>query len=193
MPAFTDRQVEDTVRAALNRRNVKTVGETRLVIFDRSLLEDVHQDPRLSWRVTVGGSDSRQFFVDARTGQIAFRLCPEQSDREPVARVRPRHAGCRERRQCVRRSCYTFSDDVDVADEDSFNGIYNGDKDAVAALDHVKTTYAFFHENVNRHSYDDESSQVEVFLHADSQRRLAQRLSVDRVRHRLGLARYRRA
>jgi hypothetical protein len=46
----------------------------------------------------------------------------------------------------------------EVANESSFDPAYNADPEAVLANEHAQTSYAFFHENFNWHSYDDSYS-----------------------------------
>ncbi len=82
IPSVTPRMAEQSAKADVLSHTpgvaVTIGGQTALVIFDRSLWANVASDPRLAWRVNVGGTQGWTYFVDAQTGVILHRLSYEQ-------------------------------------------------------------------------------------------------------------------
>jgi len=73
-PSIANTDAEALARADLGLpADAPIVGETTLMVFDLSLIEDVAPDPHLVWRVTFG-SVPAQVFVDAHTGKVAHKI-----------------------------------------------------------------------------------------------------------------------
>lgn len=136
-----------------------------LIIYDSSIFAESERNPRLAWRITMNRS-AYISFVDAHDGEIIGRRPVEQShggdlddfnfdlqDAEGEANARDDH-------------CFNLSDDVTIADEDDWNTDYNNDLDAVWANWFARDCWAWFHRVFAWHSYDNDSSELEVFVHS---------------------------
>ena len=166
-PAILERQAETIVRQQLERLDLRLAAPTILMIYDRSLLDSsVRPNPRLAWRVTLERGDTKQVFVDAHTGRVLLILPSAFDNGGSLHDFDLDMQDAEDEANAADDLCFWGSDDVDVADEDGFNHDYDDDLDAVRGFEHIKNVYAFFHNNFNRHSYDDESSQIELFIHS---------------------------
>ncbi len=155
-PAIDARAAKEAVRLLLERRfgvSGAALGEPRLEIFDRGLLEGRRGWPRLAWFVEARATDLREFvWVDAAGGSVLLHFS-QLTD----ARVREVY-------------------DADDPDD----GIYNvlpgmpvrgegdpptGDADADAAYDFSGDTYDYFFDEHGRDSYDDAGTPLRSSVH----------------------------
>ncbi len=167
-PSIPEARAEAIARRELERLGAHLAGPTKLMLFDRSLLDpNATPEPHLAWRVVLGpASDTNQVFVDAHTGQVLLTLPSTYDSGTSLHGLDLDMQDAEDEANAADDNCYWGSDDVTVADEDDFNSDYNNDPDAVMGFAHIKGIYAFFHENFNRHSYDNDFSQVELFIHS---------------------------
>ncbi|MCI0387303.1 MAG: M4 family metallopeptidase [Acidobacteria bacterium] len=155
------------VRRRLERPDASIAAPTRLMVFDRSLFDPtVSSQPRLAWRVTLEQGKNKNVFVDAHSGEILLSLPSAYDGGSPLHGLDLDMKDAEDESMAQDSNCYWWSDDVDVANENYFNTSYNNDPDAVQGFDFIKGIYGFFHENFNRHSYDNDFSQVELFIHS---------------------------
>lgn len=132
-----------------------------LLIYDERLFTDAPLDPHLGWKVTMKFA-AHDVVVDAHSGAIVARLAIERAhgfdldiqDAEFEANSK-------------QHKCYRTSTDTDVADEDDFNSDYNGNIDAVLANRYSRDCWNFFHDTFGWHSYDDDESQMEIFIQSN--------------------------
>lgn len=166
-PNIFEREAEAIVRQQLELQNAGLAAETTLMVFDRSLLDSsARRNARLAWRVTLDKGEIQQVFVDAHTGRLLLILPSVLDSGGSLHGFDLDMRDAEDEANAQDDNCYWGSDDVDVADEDEFNSDYNDDPDAVKGFAHIKNVYAFFHNNFNRHSYDDEYSEIELFIHS---------------------------
>jgi hypothetical protein len=57
IPSVSPREAEDIARDDVGLPGAPIFGETGLLVFDRSLLEDVPSDPHMAWEVTLSDRD----------------------------------------------------------------------------------------------------------------------------------------
>jgi len=163
-PALTAREAEDNARSELGNERASIAGETRLMIFDRSLFEDVTPDPKLVWRVTLQDGEKWQLFVDAQNGEILlkepFSIAGYELDLEDA-----------NYNSADKSNCYwTTTDDDKIGDAAGIKKSYVDpprDDDAVNTWWHARNVYAFFRSNFGIDSYDNDGSVIEVYVHAD--------------------------
>ena len=164
-PSLTAAQAEQAAARALGRRTLRTAAPTRLMVFDRGLLDSATpSQPRLAWRVSVemGG----EVLVDAKTGETLLTLPERMDNGSPLHGFDLDMQDAEDEANAADDNCYWGSDDVDVATEGGyFNSDYVTDFDAVLGYAYIKDVYGFYH-GLKRHSYDDAFSQVEVFIHS---------------------------
>jgi Zn-dependent metalloprotease len=167
-PQISEETTTAIARRGLERETARLVAPTKLFVFDRSLLDaNATPEPHLAWRVVLGPtSDANHVFVDAHTGRVLLMLPSTYDTGPPLHGLDLDMQDAEDEANAEDDNCYWGSDDVTVADEDDFNSDYNNDPDAVQGFKHIKGVYAFFHENFNRHSYDDDFSQIELFIHS---------------------------
>src|SRR6185369_9292489 len=73
-PSIANTDAEALARTALGLpADAPVVGETTLMVFDPSLIDQVPPAPHLVWRVTFGSTPA-QVFVDAHNGQIVRKI-----------------------------------------------------------------------------------------------------------------------
>lgn len=160
VPTLTSTEAEAIAHARSGIPLQPLLRPSQLMILDKSLLGIDNGQPRIAWLVTIGRGFHREMFVDAQTGQLLLCNNMEQSgfDFDLV--------DAEDEANSVDDSCFNLSDDVDVANEGWFNEDYLGDPDAVWANTYARQTWNFFHDNFGRDSYDNDGSQMEVFIHA---------------------------
>lgn len=167
-PRIFEERAEAIARRHLDRLGALRVAPPKLMLFDRSLLDsNATPEPHLAWRVVIGpASDTNQVFVDAHTEQVLLTLPSTYDSGLPLHGFDLDMNDAEDEANAQDDNCYWGSDDVTVADDLDFNSDYNNDPDAVKGFAHIKGIYSFFHETFNRHSYDDDFSQIELFIHS---------------------------
>lgn len=156
-------QAEEIARADLGLPDAPVAGTTTLMVFDQSMLDDVSPDPHLAWRVTFGGPDPWQVFVDAHTGQVLFKYSLAQ----PGAGLEDYDFEEFDARYGGPGDCYYFSGDH-IGDEDGLEDRWHSNPEAVAVWWFARDVYLFYHDTFGRHSYDNDDSQFEVYIRADA-------------------------
>jgi Zn-dependent metalloprotease len=165
-PAIGAEEAVAAARVATGLTEGKLIGETRLVVFDPALRQGLRLPaPRLAYRVCLAGPTLKRAFIDAATGDPLFVGGMVQENGGSL------HGFDYELWDAEEEStgygdCHWFSSDTHIASESDFNLDYNNDIDAVAAHFHIKQTYAFYHDKFNRHSWDGDFAQFEVFIHS---------------------------
>ena len=160
-PVITAREAENNARSNLRNDQASVVGETELMIFDKSLFEDVKPDPKLVWRVTLQSGETWKIFIDAQNGDILmkepFSIAGYELDLEDA-----------NYNSAMNSKCYwNTTDDDKIGDEDGFKKSYLNDVDAVNAWWYSRDVYNFFRNTFGRDSYDNDGGVVEVYVHAD--------------------------
>jgi Zn-dependent metalloprotease len=163
IPAISPREAEDIARSDVGQLDAPVFGETGLLVFDRSLLEDVPSDPHMAWEVTLSDRDPWRVFVDAHTGEVlhkyslagtSYDLDLEDANGATAADT----------------SCYwnTTANDP-IGDEDGMDPDYldGTEPQAVDAWWYSRYVYDFYLGNFGRDSYDDDGGQIEVYVHAN--------------------------
>ena len=121
--------------------------------------------PVLAWQVALGGADPTQALVDAQSGELLidspgtmehngfddYDLDLEDANFENAA-----DTGC---------YWWTGANDT-LGDEDGLNAAGQADPDAVELWTLAKNAYTFFHLVYDRHSYDNDGGQFELYLDA---------------------------
>lgn len=165
LPAIAPAEAEALARAALDLPDAPVIGSTTLMIFDQSLFDTMPPDPRLAWKVTFGGGDPWQAFVDAHTGEVLFRYVLSETggglsdyDYEEWDAVGTKAADSK---------CYWGAGPDSIGDEDGLEENYFNDVDAVNVWWYTRWAYLFFHDTFGLHSYDNDDTQIEVGIHAN--------------------------
>jgi Zn-dependent metalloprotease len=144
----------------IGQADPKQVGETTLVIFDPSMLEDVPPNPHLAWMLTFGSPDPWRIFVDAQTGAVLFKysLASQNGNWETDYDFEEFNAN-----DGGPWDCYWFSGDS-IGDEDGLERSYFSDEEAVGVWWYARDVYSFYHDTFGIHSYDHDDAQFEVFI-----------------------------
>ena len=167
-PTISAQQAEVVTQLALNTpQDAPTLSDSELTILDRSLVLDAPSEPRLVWKVIMAAAGNTwESFVDAHTEEVLLTLGLDQHGGGSLHDFDFDLQDAENEANASDDACYWGSDDVDIATESWFNSDYNNDPDATGANNHARNAYAFFHDNFNLHSYDNDGYQVEVFVHA---------------------------
>jgi len=167
-PGITDRDAEEIARTDLIQPNAPILGQTRLMVFDLSLIDGSSPDPRLVWRVTTGEDDLWRIFVDAHTGQVIFKTAITHSgdglDNYDFEEWDANGSNV------LNSNCYWKSGPSSIGSENGLDEEYHNDPDAVAAWWYARDAYLFYYDTFGRDSYDNKNSQIEVGIYADVQK-----------------------
>lgn len=162
VPGISNELAEEIIRDDLDLPDAPIFGQTRLMIFDRSLIEDAESDPHLVWRVAVGDKESWTGFVDAHTGEVLFKYEGTQShsggydlDLEDANGTNAQDTNC----------FWDTTADDQVGTESGLTQEGLSDPEAVALWNYSIAAYNFLHL-MNVHSYDNNDGQFELYIHA---------------------------
>ncbi len=159
-PQITRTDAETAAQTEADSPDAVILGNTQLVILDRSLLEEVESDPRLAWRVTLGQPVNVLMFIDALTSEVVFQygLALDALDLD-----------FKDANYTDNSACYFLSpDDQTIGDESGvLNAAYLADGDAVNGYQFSFDVYDFFLTNFRRSSYNGTGGGVEVYVHAN--------------------------
>jgi Zn-dependent metalloprotease len=159
-PAISPREAEEIARDDVDQPGAPIFGETGLLVFDQSLLDDVPPDPHMAWEVTLGDRDPWQVFVDAHTGEVLFKYPLTDTydlDLEDANGATAADTGC----------YWWTTDDDEIGNENGFtDSDYLSDQQAVDAWWYSKYVYDFYLNTFGRDSYDNDDGQIEVYVHA---------------------------
>jgi Zn-dependent metalloprotease len=161
-PAISPGQAENIARDDVGLPGAPIFGETGLLVFDRSLLEDVPSDPHMAWEVTLSDRDPWRVFVDAHTGEVLFKhgltVTDKSLDLEDANGANANDTAC----------YWNTTDDDWIGDEDGLDTDYHDDPDAVNAWWYYQWVYDFYLNNFNRDSYNDDGGELEVYVHSST-------------------------
>jgi len=162
IPAISPREAEDIARDDVALPGAPIFGETGLLVFDPSLLEDVPSDPHMAWEVTLGDREPWRVFVDAHTGEVLFKHSLRVSDKDlDLEDANGANAGD--------TGCYWWTNDDDpIGDEDGVIEEYLGDQQAGNAWWYYHWAYDFYLNNFGRDSFDDDGAELEVYVHSST-------------------------
>jgi Zn-dependent metalloprotease len=159
VPAVERPQAERTAIATVGDRVASVIGQTRLVVFNRAGAPSGRQ-PRLAWRVTLRGGETRRVFVDAHTGALLESATLAKYDFDLDLESAENDANGDD------DDCFWGSDDTTAGDEDGLEDEFANDPDAVNAFNASKSTYSFYNNTFSRDSYDNDANEIEVFIHS---------------------------
>jgi hypothetical protein len=118
--------------------------------------------PRLAYRVTL--DDGSQYLIDAHTGESLLEhgirkdsigLTEYELDLEDA------NGGTAEDTNCYNPTTI----DDDIGDEDGLDTDFHSDDDAVAAWFAARRTYETFHDEFDRHSFDNDHAEIVAYVH----------------------------
>jgi Zn-dependent metalloprotease len=133
-------------------------GQTTLMVFDRSLFEDLPSDPHLAWRVNFGAPDAWRVFVDADTGEVLLKYPLVVAEEKPLYELplttfsisdhnawTPLQVG-ENTYQYGTSDCYNelIPSQYYIGSNNYFNTSYQSDFDAVAAWYYIYQTLQFY-------------------------------------------------
>ncbi|MFO1501661.1 MAG: M4 family metallopeptidase [Verrucomicrobiota bacterium] len=130
-----------------------------LMVYDQSLFAPTPLDSHLCWKIRINYADS-ELMVDAHSGEIVARLPLFRSHGFDLDIQDAEHEA-----NAQSDKCFNTSTDTDVADEDDFDSDYDNDLDAVLANRFARDCWFYFHDVFGWHSYDNDQSQLEIFIH----------------------------
>ena len=171
-PELTDAEAEDAARRALEldgRDVAPALARTHLVVFAPELLPGDSPTrssaPRLAWQVALGGAQPAQAVIDASSGQL-YSLSPGINTHDGFddysLDLEDANGNNASNSDCY----WDTSDDDTLGDEDGLNSDGQADSEAVELFGLSKDSYKFFHDKFNRHSYDGDGGQFELYVHA---------------------------
>lgn len=160
IPGISPREAEDIARDDVDLAEAPIFGETGLLVFDPSLLDDVPPDPHMAWQVTLGDRDPWQVFVDAHTAEVLFKY--------PLTDAYDLDLEDANGANAASTNCYwNTTDDDEIGNENGFtDSDYLSDQQAVNAWWYSKYVYNFYLNTFGRDSYDNDDGQIEVYVHA---------------------------
>jgi Zn-dependent metalloprotease len=162
IPAISPREAEDIARDDVGLAGAPIFGETGLLVFDRSLLEDVPSEPHMAWEVTLSDRDPWRVFVDAHSGEVLFkhslRVSDKSLDLEDANGANSADTAC----------YWNTTDDDWIGDEDGIIEDYLDDWQAANAWWYYHWAYDFFLGTFDQDSYNDDGGELEVYIHSST-------------------------
>lgn len=156
-PAISAQDAEVAAAEEIGGTPAAVAGRTELMIYDPKVFGQ-NGDPRLVYRVSLGGSEPTQILVDAIDGSSIFRH-PLSWDHNPVDYdMQLINAG-------MAGWCPPSSQVI--ADEGGMNSAWIGNPDVITLWNASSTTYQWYHANLERHSYDDDDADIKVFMNVN--------------------------
>jgi Zn-dependent metalloprotease len=166
-PRLTGSEAEEEARKRLGFQGAPALGRTELVIFDESVLPTrgfTRSEPRLAWRLALGGANPTAVLVDAQNGRLLHHATQVQSDYSLDLEDANGHNG-------DESDCYSDTTDDDaLGDEDGLNDDGDADGEAVLLWNYATQTYSFYLDMFARDSYDDDGGEFELYVHAATQK-----------------------
>ncbi len=137
---------------------VTVVGQTSLVVFDRSIWANVPPDPRLAWQVNVRGEGDWSYFVDAQNGAVLGRISRDADDRDlELFDARNQRGSWCWNNPLDDPSILLYDESGWVSDR------FAPEPDEENAYNYIRQVYDFYRE-LGQRSYDDEDTQIEMFM-----------------------------
>ncbi len=168
-PLIANSDAEALARTELGLpADAPVAGETTLMAFDLSLIEDVPPDAHLVWRVTPG-SLPVQIFVDAHTGSIVHKIELTEANAADDAGmdldVEDSNFNSIANSDCF----YSTGDDDGAADEDEVYDDYENDNEVIKTRNDSIATYLFYYNTYGLYSYDDDDEDILIYVHSGLQ------------------------
>jgi Zn-dependent metalloprotease len=158
-PVVNRHQAEAAARANVESPDALLIGETTLMIFDLSLLDDAPPAPKLAWRVTLGNPANKLMLIDALEGGVLF----EYSLVTDGFWLDFKDANFTDN-----AACYFLSpDDQTIGTIHGLDPAYSEDIDATNAYQFSFDVYDFYQTTFSRDSYNGTGGGVEVYVHAN--------------------------
>jgi len=165
-PRLSDEEAAQAAREALDLRDAPALARTELVVFDPAVLPTRQfrsSEPRLAWRVSLGGRDPSVALIDADDGRVLHD--ESQLDADYSLDLETANGN-----SAVNSGCYWDTTDNDsLGDEDGLNADGLGDPEAVALWNDAQQTYNFYLNTFGRDSYDDDGGEFELYVHASNE------------------------
>ena len=168
VPRITAAKAVEIARKVLAKPRLPLAADPALMFFDIGLLTQTANDPALAWRVTLGRRNPYRLFIDAGRGTVLFKQSLLEDNGSSLHGFDLDVEDAEEEASAQWDGCFTLSSDTEVATESWFNSDYLDDPDAVMAKNAAREAYRYFHTQFNWHSYNNESSEINVFIHADT-------------------------
>ena len=164
VPAITAEMAAEAARDHVECPDAEVTGETILMVFDPQIFGEA-PDPRLVYRVTLGGCAFRQVLVDANSGEVVFdhALSYENSGLDDYdLYLQDANGG-----NIVDTNCFnpTTLDDY-IGSEDGIIADYLNDTEAVNSWWHIRDTYLFYIDTYGRSSWDGDDEEIESYVHS---------------------------
>jgi Zn-dependent metalloprotease len=166
-PSLTRGQAEAIGRAEAGT-DALVLAQSKLIVFDPSLLGQDKPDPRLAWRVVARAESSVESLIDANTGAVLLSgpLGAEDTFEDYDLDLEDAENDS----NSVDDYCYDLSDETEVGDADGIIEDYQGNdiksQDAIEMWNHMKNTYKFYKEEMGRSGWDDDGGEHDVYIRA---------------------------
>ncbi|TAK14371.1 MAG: hypothetical protein EPO32_02105 [Anaerolineae bacterium] len=167
VPALAPAEAEMAAKAAAGEGSGIVLGVTTLMVFDESLLsEELPRDTHLAWQVTLGGGNPARYYVDANTGEVLLTytlVADGGGDLDGYALDIEDANGL----DAFNTNCYWDSTgEEDIGSEDGLVESHLNDTDSGKAWWYSRYAYTFYHNTFNRHSWDNDSTELDIYVHA---------------------------
>src|SRR6185503_9975798 len=163
-PTLMAEQAEELTRAQLVQPGAPVSRPSRLQVFDESVLTTAPLHPHLVWRVALRGA-ANELFVDAHTGAVVHQLALS-AENGPDLHGLDLDVQDADGSTSSGTWCFNLGIFDDVANESGIFPDYQNNTEGALAFVHALNCYAFYHRRFDWHSYDNDSSQLEIFIRA---------------------------
>jgi len=167
VPRVTQAEAETIARKAIRTPSAMAIGQTQLQVLDVGQIRtDERPEPTLAWRVSLAAAIPMRVYVDAISGDVirthdlayesggdfhGFDYDLYDAENEATAPW---------------TSCFELASNPHAASENGYDNGYGSVTEAKVAHTAVRETYRYYHERMNRHSYDDDSAYFEAYFNS---------------------------
>ena len=162
IPAISEQQALDVVRAYLALPGATASGPIERVIFD-PLLGREDGEPRLAWLVPVAGSAPHEMLIDAHNSSVLLANPQFYADYDDFdLDLEDANGGTINDTNCFNPT--TLNDTA--GDEDGLETDYFGDQDAGSTRVWAINIADWYFDAFGQRSIDDDDEQLEVYIHS---------------------------
>ncbi len=164
-PKVTQDEAETIARKAIRAPEAMVIGQTQLQVFDLgSLKADDSPEPTLAWRVSLAAEIPKRVYVDAIAGVVILTSDLAYESGGDFHGFDYDLYDAENEATAASSSCFELASNPHAASENGFDNGYQTNNEAQVAHKSVRETYRYYHERMNRHSYDNDSAYFEVYF-----------------------------
>ncbi|MCJ7696011.1 MAG: M4 family metallopeptidase, partial [Anaerolineaceae bacterium] len=160
-PNITAERAREIALAIVDPR-ANVISDDQLRFLNRNLFGAEEGRTFLAWLVVLDVEGGTEYYIDANTGALRFFQPRALSGFDLDIETGNNHSA-------TSNYCHMWwwtTDDDHWCDEGGCNG--DADAEGISAYNNAKKLYSFWKNYLNRDSYDDDGSEIEIYIHVGS-------------------------